>query len=257
MTETGTETDASASPLGTAVSTIGRFVFRYRDYLTPLAVLLGLALTYPEYPAGSGRLDNWLDVFGLIVTLAGQTVRVLVIGYAYIHRGGVDKRLAAPKLVCEGFFAHVRNPMYLGNMLIIAGLAMVYNSRWVYLIGLPLFYAAFLAIIHAEERFLTERFGADYEAYCRRVNRFVPNLRGIRTTLAGMRFDWRRALRKDYGTAFAWLSTAVLLLAWERLEHFGLAGSEAQIARLLVVYLAIVIAYVTVRRLKKHHRLQS
>jgi protein-S-isoprenylcysteine O-methyltransferase Ste14 len=257
MNQTGSESAASGSPFSMAVDAVGRFAFRYRDYLTPVAIVLGLALTHPEYPAGSERLDNWLDVLGLMVALAGQIVRVLVIGYAYIHRGGIDKRLAAPKLVCEGFFAHVRNPMYVGNMLIIAGLALVYNSRWVYLIGLPLFYGGFLAIIHAEERFLSERFGADYEAYCRRVNRFVPNLRGIRTTLAGMRFDWRRALRKDYGTAFAWLSTAIVLLAWERFQHLGFAGSEARIASLLVVYLAIVVAYVTVRRLKKQHRLRS
>ncbi len=198
-----------------------------------------------------------MDALGVTVALAGQTVRILVIGYAYIRRGGINKQLAAPTLVCGGFFAHSRNPMYLGNILLLSGLAVVYNSPWTYLIGLPLFFGAILAIVHVEEHFLAERFGIEYEAYRRRVNRFLPNPRGIRTTMAGMRFDWKRVLRKEYNTAFLWLSAAYFFLIWERLTHFGYAARRGEISALLLAYVPLPVAYATVRFLKKHRWLRS
>lgn len=240
-----------------AVRAIGHFLFRFRDYVVPCAVVLMLAATRPEYPGGSETLDRWTDALGLAVALAGQMVRILVIGYAYIRRGGINKQLAAPTLVCEGFFAHSRNPMYLGNILLLTGLAVVYNSPCVYLIGLPLVLGGILTIIRAEEHFLAERFGAEYEAYCRRVNRFLPNPRGIRTTIAGMRFDWKRVLRKDYNTAFLWVSAAYFFLIWERLTHFGYAARREEIDTLVLAYAPLPMAYVTVRFFKKHRWLRS
>jgi len=240
-----------------AVRAVGRFVFRFRDYLMPAGLAAVLALTRPEHLFGSAVVNRWADVAGLLIAATGQALRVLVIGYAYIQRGGANKHLAAPKLVCEGFYAHSRNPMYVGNALLLTGLAVIYNSRWVYVIALPLAFACLLSIVRAEEDFLVAKFGREYEDYCRRVNRFLPNPRGLRATMSGMRFDWRRVLRKEYGTTFAWLSGAFFLLAWERVLHFGYAASARQIHILLLAYVPIVLAYATVRWLKKTRRLES
>jgi protein-S-isoprenylcysteine O-methyltransferase Ste14 len=236
---------------------LGRFVFRYRDYLVP-AVLVGvLVLTRPQAPLGSERLDAVLDALGIVVAAAGQALRALVIGYAYIRRGGINKQLAAPTLVCEGFYAHSRNPMYVGDFLLFAGLAMIYHSGAVYLVVLPIVATALLAIVTAEERYLAARFGAPYTAYCQRVNRFVPTLRGLSATTRGMRFDWRRVLRSEYGTTFAWLSAAFFLLAWEDMLRCGWARSAPHLYHLLALYLPVPVAYGTVRWLKKSGRLRS
>jgi protein-S-isoprenylcysteine O-methyltransferase Ste14 len=241
----------------TVVQQLGRFVFRFRDYLTPLGLALILALTWPEHLFGSEAVNRWVDVLGLLVAASGQALRVLVIGYAYIVRGGSNKQLAAPKLVCEGFYAHSRNPMYVGNILLLTGLAIIYNSRWVYVIGLPVFIGGLLSIIKAEEQFLAGKFGPEYAAYCRRVNRFLPNPHGLRATMASMTFDWKRVLRKEYGTTFAWLSVALFLLIWERLLHFGYAARRPEINGLLLCYIPLLAAYATLRWLKKHHQLDS
>jgi protein-S-isoprenylcysteine O-methyltransferase Ste14 len=236
---------------------LGRFVFRYRDYLVP-AVLVGvLVLTRPQAPLGSERLDVVLDALGLFVATTGQALRAMVIGYAYIRRGGINKQLAAPTLVCEGFYAHSRNPMYVGDFLLFVGLAMIYHSAAVYLVVLPIVATALLAIVTAEERYLAARFGAAYAAYCQRVNRFVPTLRGLSATTRGMRFDWRRVLRSEYGTTFAWLSAAFFLLAWEDVLRFGWARSGPHLYCLLTLYLPVPVAYGIVRWLKKSGRLRS
>jgi protein-S-isoprenylcysteine O-methyltransferase Ste14 len=239
-----------------AFDRLGRFVFGYRDYLVP-AVLLGVVAFTPRTAAGSERVDAWLDVLGFLVAIVGQVLRVTVIGYAYIRRGGVNKQLAAPTLVCEGFYAHCRNPMYVGNFLLFIGLMMIYNSPWGYGLILPAVAVALLAIVRAEEHFLAQRFGSEYAAYCQRVNRFLPRLRGLRATTRSMRFDWRRVLRKEYGTTFAWLSAACLLLAWGRVVRLGWAGAAPELRCIAAAYLPVPLAYATVRWLKKTRRLRS
>ena len=236
---------------------LGRFVFSYRDYLAPAALVAMLAFTRPQAPFGSERLDVVLDIVGFLIATAGQVLRMTVIGFAYIQRGGANKQLSAPKLVCEGFYAHSRNPMYVGNFLLLVGLSVIYHSVWVYLVVLPILTIGLFAIVKAEERYLAGRFGAEYADYCQRVNRFIPNPRGLGATMSGMRFDWRRVLRKEYGTTFAWLSAAFFLLAWEDVLRFGWSVAAPDLYRLLLLYAPVPFAYGFVRWLKKSHRLDS
>src|SRR5262245_42516818 len=113
---------------------LGHFLFRYRDYVLPLVFLVLLLTTSPAFPFGSERLDWWMDGLGIVMALIGQALRVLVIGFAYIKRGGRKKRIVADTLVRTGFFAHSRNPLYLGNLLILLGLILIANCRWWYLL---------------------------------------------------------------------------------------------------------------------------
>jgi protein-S-isoprenylcysteine O-methyltransferase Ste14 len=239
------------------VTRIGRFFFRYRDYLAPLGLILILALTRPRPLFASERLDVWLDAAGILIAAIGQTIRVVVIGYAYIQRGGANKQLAADQLVCEGVYAHSRNPMYLGNFLLLTGLAIIYHSPIVYLLALPVYILAILAIIKSEEEFLRGKFGDEYEDYCRRVNRFLPRLQGLRSTFEAMHFDWRRVIRKEYGTIFAWMSVALALIAWEQLHWYGVAAARAALTTLGSVWCGVFGCYVVARWMKKTQRLVS
>ena len=103
-------------------------------------------------------------------------------------RGGRQGRVYAEGLVTEGFFAHSRNPLYLGNMLVLLGLFLIHNNRWVYIIGLLFFVVDYIAIVAAEEAFLRGAFGATYDSYCAAVPRWWPRLAGVQASLAGMRF---------------------------------------------------------------------
>jgi len=82
----------------------GRFFFRYRNAVFPLVLVALFAGFGPVYPYGSERLDTWLDIAGLTTSLVGQALRVAVIGYAYIRRGGKNKQVYADALVTGGFF---------------------------------------------------------------------------------------------------------------------------------------------------------
>ena len=237
----------SANPL----IRLGRFFFKFRDFLFPL-VFLPIAIgTQPRVYPGDPRIDLAMDVLGIAIVCAGQALRAVVIGLAYIQRGGRNKQIYASSLVQQGIFAHSRNPLYLGNLMIVVGLAIVHNGPWMYAVVLPFFFVAYISIVAAEELYLREQFGAEYDEYCRRVPRFVPRLAGIRTTLSSMTFDWKRLVRKEYGTFFS-TSTAILgLLVWERIATSGFPAARVEVQAMAALWLVCIVAYVTARVLKK------
>jgi protein-S-isoprenylcysteine O-methyltransferase Ste14 len=226
----------------------GQFFFKFRDLLFPL-VFLPLALcTPPKVLLGDPLVDL---VLGAAVVCAGQGLRALVIGLAYIRRGGKNRQIYAADLVQTGLFAHSRNPLYLGNLLIIAGLVLIHGGAWMYLVVLPFFVFVYVAIVAAEERYLAGHFGETYAEYCRRVPRFVPRLRGLRSTVRGMGFDWKRLVRKEYGTIFSSLTAVLLLVFWEYAYVHGFEASREVLQLLALVWIPCILAYLTARVLKK------
>jgi protein-S-isoprenylcysteine O-methyltransferase Ste14 len=230
---------------------LGRFFFKFRDLLFPL-VFFALALaSYPRLFLGSERWDRVLDAVGIAVALIGQLLRAAVIGLAYIRRGGKDKQVFADSLVQEGVFAHSRNPLYLGNFLALVGFCLIHNSTLCYAVGIPFFALAYLAIVAAEEEYLRQKFGAEYEAYCRRVPRFFPAFRGLRATLGEMEFDWQRLIRKEYGSTFAGASCILALLVWDEYVRHGRAGAVSALAAAAWAWVPLAVAYLVARYLKK------
>ena len=129
----------------------------------------------------------------------------------YIIRGGRGRQVYAEKLVQGGIFAHCRNPLYVGNFLILLGVGMASNSLLFVGIAIPFFLFAYAAIIAAEENYLRTKFGQEFVDYCARVNRLLPNFSGIRETLGGMRFNWRRLFTAEYGSTYIWLAAMILV----------------------------------------------
>ena len=245
------------SALQSAALPLGRFVFRYRDYLAVVAVLATIVLMPPVAFLHRDRLDLALDGVGLAVALTGQALRAVVIGLAYIKRGGRNKEITADRLVCEGVFAHSRNPLYLGNFLIVTGLLIMWNSPLADLVVLTILGASLLSIVRAEEQFLVGRFGEEYVGYCKRVPRFIPRLAGFGDTLAQFDFDWRRLIRKEYGTTFAWITVALVVFVVEKAWWHGVDASAGRIRIGIAVWLLAFALYLTARWLKKTHRIDS
>ena len=232
---------------------LGNFLFKYRNLIFPLLFFLMILSTEPFL--GNRQTDTWIYVTGFIIALGGQVIRALTIGLAYIVRGGRDKKVYADTLVTNGIFAHCRNPLYLGNILIVSGLGVVADSAVFYFIGIPLFVLAYVAIIKAEENFLSGKFGEEYRQYCGKVNSLIPDLSGIGTTLKSMTFNWRRLLVKEYGTTYAWITVMIVLIVKNQYLRNGheLPGPVIWFSSLS--FIAATIFYSVVRYLKKTRRL--
>jgi protein-S-isoprenylcysteine O-methyltransferase Ste14 len=131
-------------------------------------------------------------LYGVPLAIAGEAIRIWASGH-------IEK---TARLATGGPYAHSRNPLYLGSLLLALGVGVAASSPWVVLalaVYLALFYPA---VIREETAFLRTKFGADYEAWAQVVPVFLPRLTpgGPRAS----RFQWARVARnREWRTALA------------------------------------------------------
>lgn len=178
---------------------IGNFFFKHRNWLF---IFFYGALFIPSWPIVSKEKCGvdylwWPIITGLIVTIGGQLIRGLTIGLAYIVRGGREGKPYAEGLVTDGIFNHCRNPLYVGNILMLLGVGILANSLLYVAVVIPVFLFIYQAIVLAEEDFLRKKFGSGFDEYCKKVNRWFPDFRGLGKTLSSMEFKWKRWILKS------------------------------------------------------------
>jgi protein-S-isoprenylcysteine O-methyltransferase Ste14 len=167
--------------------------FAHRVFSNRLGIGLGFAalgvlLVRPHTLWGPYR--EWGSLASALLVIGGLALRFWAAGSAGTHTH--SDRIQGPRLATTGPYAFVRNPIYLGSMILGLGMiGLIGDGRL-----LPIYVAAFALLyailIPAEERFLREKFGADYLAYCACVPRLVPRLRPARVSAAGT-FHWQAA----------------------------------------------------------------
>jgi protein-S-isoprenylcysteine O-methyltransferase Ste14 len=215
---------------------LGNFLFRWRNTIFPCLFVV-LLLPGPRLFA-----NPWHALLlSVVITGLGQTIRALTIGLRYIKRGGRGGKVYANDLVTQGIYGHVRNPMYVGNVLICLGVSIASNSLVVAAAAVPVAAFAYVAIVAAEEKYLREKFGEAYEAYCRDVPAWVPDLRGLGETLSGMTFNWRRVVVKEFGTPFGWIS-AIGALTLLNLWRSGSFEANTALVETIVGVMAVATA---------------
>lgn len=220
---------------------IGTFLFKYRNQAFPLIIIaLFVAAPPSTAPWGNPALEQAKDMLALLIVASGLILRASVIGYAYIRRGGLNKRVYADELVTEGMFGVCRNPLYVGNMLIYVGLFVFHGNPVVIAVGCTLFAFFYQCIVSAEEAFLHDKFGAAYKAYCRDVPRWGLKRGAFDESTRGMAFNLKRVVAKDYSTVS---STFIALLATEfyRVSVGSITEQEQARAIVLVLLLAGVL----------------
>lgn len=145
----------------------------------------GALLTVPALAlAAFGRPSALSIALGLPIAIAGELVRCWAVGYSGVTtRGNV---VEAPRLVSGGPYAYVRNPLYLGNFITATGFAIAFTgknaapARCALVLGsLAAMAAVYATIIPHEEAFLRSEFGDEFDRYCERVPRIVPQLEPI------------------------------------------------------------------------------
>ena len=225
----------------------GDACFKHRGLMLPAAILL---LFVPSPPLHHDA--SLTTLIGIMLALFGQCIRIANVGMVYIIRGGKSHKVYAETLVTAGLYSHVRNPMYVGNAFLLAGLVTASNS-WVFAIGgIAIAVAVHVGIIAAEEYFLRNKFAEQYVDYCRRVPRLVPRLAGLSQTLRGVTFNWPRVVEKEYMAPVDWLS-ATALVSLVALWRSGQLGAEPL---LIVLAVMIVLARLWLWQLRRQ-RLNS
>jgi protein-S-isoprenylcysteine O-methyltransferase Ste14 len=119
-----------------------------------------------------------LQILGGILIAFG--LAVLIDSFARFALQGMGTPapvLPTRHLVVTGFYRHVRNPMYVALVSLILGQAIVFASATLLVYGALVWICCHAFVLAYEEPTLRRTFGAEYEAYCANVPRWLPRVR--------------------------------------------------------------------------------
>jgi protein-S-isoprenylcysteine O-methyltransferase Ste14 len=147
-------------------------------------------------------------LLGVPLAVLGEAVRIWASGH-------IEKTKA---LATGGPYAHSRNPLYVGSLLLALGVALACASPWVVLAVAAYFVAFYPSVMREEEAFLAKKFPGEHAAWASAVPLFWPRLTpsGPRAS----RFEWVRVrLNREWRTAAALPLLAAILLALPNLRR--------------------------------------
>ncbi len=117
------------------------------------------------------------QITGTIIGSTGAVVALwCVFTFAWIGRGTPAPFDPPRRLVIRGPYRFVRNPMYIGAGLALAGAALFYESVSLLAYGGMFLLASHVFVVWYEEPALRQTFGPEYQAYYRRVRRWWPGM---------------------------------------------------------------------------------
>jgi protein-S-isoprenylcysteine O-methyltransferase Ste14 len=142
------------------------------------AVLLGLALDWllPAYVL-TVLLSFWERVV-IAVILIGAGAALAIPALRGFRSAGthVEPWKASTVLVTGGIFGRLRNPMYVGLTLLLAGLSIFLASDWMLVMTIVFMPVIHFGVVKREERYLEAKFGDAYRAYKASVPRYgIPS----------------------------------------------------------------------------------
>ncbi|HET9453431.1 MAG TPA: isoprenylcysteine carboxylmethyltransferase family protein [Gemmatimonadaceae bacterium] len=190
----------------TTAARVGAWLFRYRGFLPVPFILVPLLVP------GEQTTRGWL--IAALFILAGEVFRMMGVSAA----GTVTRRRSrdVQRLVTYGIFSWMRNPLYVGNLLIWVGFVIGSGVLWFLPVAIVLFAIEYTLIVRYEEGVLESIFGAEYLAYKQRTPRWFP--RPPRERSSGQH-DYGEALRSEVSTFAQYAALGVAFYVKHRLTR--------------------------------------
>ena len=207
-----------------------------------IVAALALALVFPTLffrDSTAVYYDEVAEVFGVAFILLGQLLRTSARGYKSEHSRQGES------LISSGPYSLVRNPMYLGILLIGLGIVLMLFRWWVAAVFIAVFILRYVLLIFTEEKKLLKIFPQEYPAYKMRVPRLWPSPHSLfqrdLTEYLPLRLSW---IKREIGTILAVLLLTLVLESWEDIKQEGLrayfkAGAGLLLVLALFIWLSI------------------
>ena len=237
----------------------GDFLFKWRSY-SPLVLIPILMLCLREtaqmLPAEQASWHHlWIaGCYG--VSLIGLFIRWACIAQAPSGTSGrCTSQKIADSLNTRGLYSAVRHPLYLGNFIAILGVVLVTMLWWAILFFVLAYWLYIERIMAAEERFLEQKFGDEFQEWAIRAPAFFPSFRYWRP--AAHAVSIKNVLRREYhgilAVGFAVLLIELALDVWVQGENFSIwVQEDAPFVAFFAVALAL---FLVLRLIKKKTRL--
>lgn len=184
---------------------LGNILFKYRSY-TPLPfVFLMILFMTPTLIT---------IITGFLILLIGESIRIWSVSYA-----GSETRttsgVGGSNLVTQGPYAIIRNPLYWGNIMMYAGIGIMSNALYPYLLLIAVVYFTFqyYLIIFNEEGYLRITYKENFETYCNHVYRFFPLPKTLPLEIkSNLKFDLKDGLKSEKRSIQAAVIISVIIL---------------------------------------------
>lgn len=177
----------------------GNWLFKRRSWLPGILIVSGLVIMY--YVNRQAILFSpERELFFLGITLFGQSIRILTVGFAPRNTSGrntVDGQVA-DELNITGIYSLLRHPLYFGNYFMWLGPSLFLRSAWFSIIFSLVYWLYYERIMFAEEQFLRRKFGESYDKWSESVRAFIPDFSGY--IPPKLSFSVRNVLRREYNS---------------------------------------------------------
>jgi protein-S-isoprenylcysteine O-methyltransferase Ste14 len=205
---------------------------RIQGMLITFVIIITFVLCNFAFPSWKNeKWDEFLDAVGIAIILSGFLFRISARGYKE------EESLSSHKLVKDGPYALIKDPMYFGTFLIGMGFVIVLFNWWALLLFLCPFFLIYIPQIRKEKAILSKQFGEEYRNYCRETPVYFPRisyLLSIRKYLP-LKLSW---IKKELSSLIA---SIVCLMAIEIVQDIRLFGKKELLTEALELILTAVI----------------
>ncbi len=222
---------------------LGNFLFRHRSF-TPLPLILLVFIIFK--PVDLGEKNIFINLAGILISMMGEMIRILAVGYSYEGTSGRESYLRADSLNVTGIYSVVRNPLYIGNFFMFTGIVAVFCNGYALLVFAFFLILQYYFVIVAEENYLKGEYGSEYKQYCREVRRIIPAFRGYISNRNP--FNFKKVVFKENDSVFNMLVMFLLVLLY---KEWVFAGRIGEPVVYIVPGVVLVIGYVFIKVLKK------
>jgi len=193
----------------------GSWLFRWRSYLPLLGIpVFVIAIRQSgmlEKRFGDSVGDLW-ESCAVIISFLGLIVRCITAGYAPRGTSGRNtKSQVAEVLNTTGMYSISRNPLYLGNFLIVLGITLFIQVWWLALLVWFGFWLYYERIIFTEEEFLRKKFKDRFMEWAQKTPIVIPRFKNWKKP--ELKFSFKTVLRREFSTYFSIVATFFFLEA--------------------------------------------
>lgn len=189
---------------------VGNFLFKHRSF-TPIPLIIIVFIIFK--PVDLNEKNIVLNLAGLFISLLGETIRIIAVGFSFTGTSGRETFLRADALNTTGIYAIVRNPLYIGNFFMFTGLVIVFSNVFAVLVFTLFLILQYYFIILSEENFLKQKYGESYETYCSQVRRILPTFKNYKWNQNP--FSLKKVIFKENDSIFNMLMMLLLVLLYK------------------------------------------
>lgn len=244
----------------------GNFLFKYRGQIPAFILVLAVPILfftnqnlYVRLALGEAdTLRIIISIIAILVSICGLVLRAYTVSTTPKGTSGrnTDKQVAK-QLNTKGIYSVVRHPLYLANYLIWAGILIFSLNIWAFIIVSLVYWIYYERIMFAEEAYLRQQFGEDFEQWAARVPAFIPKFSLAQK--GEMLFSFKTFVRREYvtifSTVFSFVVVDYLLFLCVNIHSLQNTTATDWIRPSLIVLAVCLIGMLVIKYIKHHTKL--